>query len=77
MLAKSFFRGIVEAFLILGLAILALFPPELTVDQLKILIGLPLVAVFSYKLGYYIKQREFVKRKKAIRSCNYNKAHRK
>lgn len=77
MLAKSFFKGVVEALLILGLAIFALFPPELTADQLKILIGLPLVAVLSYKLGYYINEREFAKRKKAMRSCNYNKAGKK
>lgn len=77
MLAKSFLKGVVESFLILGLAIFALFPPDFTVDQLKILIGLPLVAIFSYKLGYYINEREFVKRKKAMRSCNYEKAIRK
>lgn len=77
MLAKSFLKGVVESFLVLGLAIFALFPPEITADQLKILIGLPLVTIFSYKLGYYINQREFVKRKKAMRSCNYEKAIRK
>lgn len=75
MLAKSFLKGIVESFLILGLAILALFPPELSGDQLKILIGLPLVAIFSYKLGYYINEREFSKRKKALYSGNCSKAH--
>lgn len=77
MLAKSFLKGIVESFLILGLAVLALFPPELTADQFKIAIGLPLVALFSYKFGHYIKEREFVKRKKAMRSCSYEKAIRK
>lgn len=75
MLAKSFFKGIVESFLILGLAILVLFPPELTADQFKIIIGLPLVAVCNYKLGYYIKGREFAKRKKALYSGNCSKAH--
>ena len=77
MLAKSFFKGVFESFLILGLAIFALFPPELTLDQLKIIIGLSLIAICSYKLGYYINQREFSKRKKARCSCNYNKATRK
>lgn len=77
MLAKSFFKGIVESFLILGLAIFALFPPELTVDQLKIIIGLPVVAVFSYKLGCHINEREFDKREKALYSSNCSKAIRK
>lgn len=77
MLAKSFLKGIVESFLILGLAVLALFPPELTADQFKIAIGLPLVALFSYKFGHYIKEREFAKREKALYSSNCSKAIRK
>lgn len=75
MLAKSFLKGVVESFIVLGLAIFALFPPEITADQLKILIGLPLVAVLSYKLGYYINEKESAKRKKALYSGNCSKAH--
>lgn len=75
--AKSFLKGIAESFLIIGLAIFALFPPNFTSSQIKILIGIPLVAIFSYKLGYYINEREFVTSKKAIRSGNCNRAIRK
>lgn len=70
---KAFLEGIVEAVTITALGTLIIFHPVLTTDQIKALIVLGFSCWTSYKLGQYVTKREFVKRKKAYRSANYNK----
>ena len=70
---KVLLEGIVEAVTITVLGTLIIFHPVLTSDQLKALVVLSFSCWTSYKLGCSITKREFVKRKKAYCSANYNK----
>ena len=70
---KMLLEGIVEVITISVLGTAIIFHPVLTTDQIKSLIVLGVACWTSYKLGQHVTKREFVKRKKAYCSANYNK----
>ena len=70
---KMLLEGIVEVITISVLGTLIIFHPVLTTDQIKSLLILGFACWTSYKLGQHVTKREFVKRKKAYCSANYNK----
>lgn len=78
---KSFLKDLLAAIALIIAFTLVLFPPNLSTDEVKIILGLPSVVFLSFYMGVYITKRERYKRefekKKALRSGNYSKAYRK
>ena len=70
---KVLLEGVLETVTITVLGTAIIFHPVLTTDQIKSLIVLGVACWTSYKLGQHVTKREFVKRKKAYCSANYNK----
>ncbi|WP_410496467.1 hypothetical protein QTL86_03300 [Cellulosilyticum sp. ST5] len=78
---KNFLKELLAASALIVAFTLVLFPPQLSSDEVKIILGLPSVIILSFYGGVYITKRERYKRefekKKALRSGNYSKAYRK
>lgn len=76
---KNFLKELLAAIALIVAFTLVLFPPQLSSDEVKIILGLPSVIILSFYGGVYITKRERYKRefekKKALRSGNYSKAH--
>lgn len=76
---KSFLKDLLAAIALIIAFTLVLFPPNLSTDEVKIILGLPSVVFLSFYMGVYITKRERYKRefekKKALNSGNCKRAH--
>lgn len=79
---KNFLKELLAAIALIVAFTLVLFPPQLSSDEVKIILGLPSVIILSFYGGVYITKRErykreFEKKKNMAKAATFNHAHRK
>ena len=79
---KNFLKELLAAIALIVAFTLVLFPPQLSSDEVKIILGLPSVIILSLYGGVYITKREsykreFEKKKSMAKAATFNHAHRK